>query len=409
MRVLHVINNGTTCGGAERLTADLVALQRAGGHNVRVLAGDRGGDGERFADLTWPVLAARGPWRVVRFYWNPGARAVLSDLVRRWRPDVIHLHTIGLLSIGALPVLHGIPTVMTVHGPELFLRDTIRFCLPDRYFRRADVVDGRLNLRGILATGWASMVTAPLSGWVLRRTVDVAAAPSPSMVDSAARVLGKVLLVRNGVSPRACPSPCPHRHSVPDGCRLVMVGRLERSKGPQVMLAAMPAILAQYPRAHLTIVGTGRAEASLRAQAARLGVLPAVTMTGWLPPAAVAAELACADIAVVPSIWPEAFGLTALEALAAGCTVVASACGGLTDLIRQDETGVLTRPGDAATLASAVAGLVADPARRARLARSGAALAGRLTVQAHAEQVADLYRIAMSRHAGRSEAGTPWR
>ncbi|WP_212988225.1 glycosyltransferase family 4 protein [Actinoplanes auranticolor] len=419
MRILHVINNGSTCGGAERLTADLVRAQRAGGHDVHVLAGDRPGPGEWFADSTWPVRTARGPARIRNFYVNQGARAALRELLSRFAPDVVHLHTIGLLSAGALPLLRGTPTVMTVHGPEYFVGGTVRYCLPAAYFRRADRVAGRLNARGVAAYAWGGVVTAGLSRYLLRRHVDVFTAPSASMAGLVERSLGPTRIIRNGLDegfraavrartanppgtgPRPLTAGAPGSRARPvtddapaSGPRLVTAGRLEDVKGVQVLLAAMPAILAAYPEARLTVLGTGSMEDRLRRLAGELGVGPAVSWAGWSPPATMAAALAAADIAVVPSIWPESFGLTALEALAAGCAVVAADSGGLPDLVRPGETGLLVPPGDAPALAEAVLLLLADPALRARLAAAGTQLADQLTLTAYAEAVYAAYHDA---------------
>ena len=395
MRILHVINNGSTCGGAERLTADLVRAQRAGGHSVHVLAGDRPGPGEWFADSTWPVRTARGPARVRNFYFNEGARAALRDQLTRFAPEVVHLHTIGLLSAGALPLLRGTPTVLTVHGPEYFVAGTVRYCLPPAYFRRADRVHGRLNARGITAYAWGGVVTGGLSRWLLRRHVNVFTAPSSYMAGLVERSLGPARIIPNGLDdgfraavrarPAGPPGPGPH---------LVTAGRLEDVKGVQVVLSAMPAILAAHPGARLTVLGTGTMDEHLRRMAGELGVGSAVRWGGWSAPATMATALAAADVAVVPSIWPESFGLTALEALAAGCAVVAADGGGLPDLVRPGETGLLVPPGDAPALAAAVLSLLADPARRARLAAAGRRLADQLTLTAYADAVEAAYHDA---------------
>ena len=80
-----------------------------------------------------------------------------------------------------------------------------------------------------------------------------------------------------------------------------------------------------------------------------------------------------ADVVVVPSKQPDPLPNAALEAAAAGCCVVASDHGGLPEILRDGETGVLVPPRDAGALARAVADLVDDPARRERLAAAAAA------------------------------------
>jgi glycosyltransferase involved in cell wall biosynthesis len=76
-------------------------------------------------------------------------------------------------------------------------------------------------------------------------------------------------------------------------------------------------------------------------------------------------------VAVVPSLWPEPFGTVALEAMAAGKPVVASAVGGLADLVIDGVTGILVTPGDADQLRKAIARLLGDPALRERMGQAG--------------------------------------
>jgi glycosyltransferase involved in cell wall biosynthesis len=425
MRILHVINNGTACGGAERLTADLAEEQRAAGHLVRVLSSDRPGSGEEYADTTWPVPTGR----VARAYthlYNSAAKAVLAAVVRDWHPDVVHLHTVGLLSPPALSALAAVPTVMTVHGPELFVRGTLRWCLPPGYFRGRDRLAGRLTAAGWLAQAWAAGVTARRWRRALRH-VDLFAAPSPFLARLVAP-LGSTRVVRNGL--RHNYFAASDRFVASGGARsgqadgddadvlkiwrdrqpydIVFAGRLEDFKGPQILIAAMPAVLAAHPHARLTIAGTGPLAPSLRRLAAELAVGHAVQFVGWQTPAQLAPLLAGAAVAAVPSLWPESFGLSAVEALAAGCAVVATDSGGLADVIRHGETGLLVSPADPAALAAAINTLLGDQELARRLTSAGHRLAGTFTMAAHADAVADLYRDALVQHARRISTMRNW-
>lgn len=98
--------------------------------------------------------------------------------------------------------------------------------------------------------------------------------------------------------------------------------------------------------------------------------------------------LASATVAVVPSLWAEAFGLTVVEAMAAGTPLVASAIGGIPELIRPEQTGLLVPPGDAAALAAAIRRLLDDAGLRARLSEQGRAEAQkRFSVERAAEEL----------------------
>ena len=97
----------------------------------------------------------------------------------------------------------------------------------------------------------------------------------------------------------------------------------------------------------------------------------------------------------MPSVVAEAFGLTALEGMAAGRPVVAFASGGLPELVRHRETGFLVPKGDVAGLASAIQQLLTDPARRERLGAAGRRVAAGFTTEARVDALSDIYeRIA---------------
>ncbi len=148
--------------------------------------------------------------------------------------------------------------------------------------------------------------------------------------------------------------------------RLLYVGQLVAGKGVRVLLEAAARLRVPFT---LTIVGAGRDERLLRRRAASCP--PGfVRFTGWQ--ADVAPFFAAADVVVVPSLWNEPFCLAGVEALAAGVPVVAFDRGGIGDWLKPDETGVFAPP-TAEGLARALEGLAADPARLARLSRTGVA------------------------------------
>lgn len=156
-------------------------------------------------------------------------------------------------------------------------------------------------------------------------------------------------------------------------------------KGLDVLLDALVRLRRDRPHAHLLLAG-GAPAASTRA---RLRQLPAgaVTVTGAMPQPELARAYAGAEVVVVPSRY-EGFSLPALEAMACGTPVVASRAGALPEVL--GEVGVLVPPGDPAALADALGALLADPARRDRLARAGRArVTGRFTWDAVAARTAE--------------------
>jgi glycosyltransferase involved in cell wall biosynthesis len=101
-------------------------------------------------------------------------------------------------------------------------------------------------------------------------------------------------------------------------------------------------------------------------------------------------------VAVVPSRWPEPAGLVALEAMAAGRPVVASAVGGLADIVLDDTTGILVPAGDATALRAGIHQLLADPARRVRMGEAGRERAASYAAGVVVPQIERVYREAIA-------------
>src|SRR5690606_20495241 len=100
------------------------------------------------------------------------------------------------------------------------------------------------------------------------------------------------------------------------------------------------------PTARLRVVGEGPERPALEALARSLGLDGAVSFRGWVSPADVEHELADAWAQVVPSLWAEPLGLIALEAIVRGVPVIASAAGGLGEIVEHGRSGLLFPNGD---------------------------------------------------------------
>jgi glycosyltransferase involved in cell wall biosynthesis len=163
---------------------------------------------------------------------------------------------------------------------------------------------------------------------------------------------------------------------VPDGAFTVaLLGRLSPWKGQDVLIDALADTRLREAGAVALIAGAPwrgeeRRGRELRELADRLGVADRVRFLGFRDD--VSTVLGAADVVAVPSTQPDPLPNAALEAGAAGCCVVAADHGGLPDMIRDGETGVLVPPADVGALATALAGLAADPDRCAALAGAAA-------------------------------------
>lgn len=169
--------------------------------------------------------------------------------------------------------------------------------------------------------------------------------------------------------------PPPRMRHPGEPMRLLFIGRLVERKGVGVLLEALARGGAGD---RLTIVGDGPLRPELEAQARRAGLAGRVDFAGAVPAAALSARLAEADALVLPAVRDakgdvEGLGVVLIEALSAERPVIASASGGIVDIVRDGDTGLLVPPGDAGALASAIARYREDPRLAADLAARGRA------------------------------------
>ncbi len=192
-----------------------------------------------------------------------------------------------------------------------------------------------------------------------------------------------VHVVRNGIPlDRFAPGPPPAglraELGLPEGVPVAsVVGRLTPWKGHQVLLRAWPAVRARVPGARLIVVGEVAFwdegyGAQLRALAEELGLGGSVHWAGFRED--VADVLRLSDLLVLPSI-DEPFGRVIIEAMSVGLPVVATASGGVPEIVIEGETGLLAPPGEPEGLADAIVAVLSDPARAHEMGAAGRARA----------------------------------
>jgi glycogen synthase len=154
------------------------------------------------------------------------------------------------------------------------------------------------------------------------------------------------------------------RFAAPDEKLVLLVGRLVYEKGFHLALDALPGLIRRAGRVRFLVAGAGPAEAELRAQAQRLGLMEHGTFVGWTGDDVLHSLYRIADLCVVPSLY-EPFGLVALEAMASGCPCIVADTGGLREVV--PSVGLRFRARSARSLARMAERLLTDDALRARL------------------------------------------
>lgn len=171
------------------------------------------------------------------------------------------------------------------------------------------------------------------------------------------------------------------RREAGDGFELLFVGRLVRRKGVDVLLRAVK-ILSGDPRLRVRIVGGGPERASLENLARELSLAGVVSFEGVIDEKRIDAMFTRCDALVLPAIVTESgdtegLGVVLIEAMGYGKPVIASSAGGIVDIVKDEDTGLLVPPGDPDALASAIRRAMDEPAVMDAMAKRGTAFAER--------------------------------
>jgi glycosyltransferase involved in cell wall biosynthesis len=167
------------------------------------------------------------------------------------------------------------------------------------------------------------------------------------------------------------------------------VGWLLAVKGPMHLLNAMDEVRRRHPEAVLVFLGKGELEQELKAKAEKLGMSDCTVFLGWREDLAEIMQLL--DILVLPSL-NEGMGRVLVEAMAAAKPIVASLTGGIPDLVRHNETGLLVPPGNEAALSESIQWLIENPEDARLMGLKGRQRCEQFSLQAMIDKLDALYR-----------------
>jgi glycosyltransferase involved in cell wall biosynthesis len=161
----------------------------------------------------------------------------------------------------------------------------------------------------------------------------------------------------------------PHALPPSQSPNVLFVGQVIRGKGVDLMLKALAELKSDWKA---TIVGEGSFLDACKQLAVKLGISDRVTFPGWIPHAELDAYYQSASMLLVPSRWPEPFGMVGIEAMARGRPVVAFSNGGIPDWLDHGITGLLVPAANIAAMAVAIQKLLGDTSLAARMGQAGA-------------------------------------
>jgi glycosyltransferase involved in cell wall biosynthesis len=399
MRVAVANRHRGIVGGAESYIKGVVTALESAGIELALLSEVESAPGRESIDLS----TGAPTWCVS----DLGEAAALAAM-RTWRPDVVYVHLIESPALEA-QLLELAPAVLFAHsyhgmcisGEKTFKFPVVRPC--GLRFGRKCLLHFYPNRCGGLS---------PFTMWqdYLKQSERHSILPKYCAIATASEYVRRELIANGAKPDRVHKIPMmlsatfaePGKQqfaSLADGTkRILFVGRMGLLKGTGTLLESLPAVAAALnSKINLTLIGDGPGRTAWEENARRVQVRDgriSIQMAGWKKPEKIRAMLAEAELLVVPSVWPEPFGLVGPEAGRLGVPAAAFDVGGISEWLVDGVNGVLApgNPPTAQGLADAIVRCVHDPAVHKRLRAGALELSQRFDTRLHVQSLIEIFR-----------------
>ena len=312
----------------------------------------------------FPAVDFRG---VAPTIWRPGSTNIrysvsVASSLRRLKPALVEVHNRPEIALALASRLPDIPVTLILNNDPQGMRQSTT-----------------PNERASLLNKLALVLTS--SAWLRNRLLDGVASPHRLPV-----------VLPNCLDLNELPPPRPREHGI------LFAGRIVADKGPDAFVTACATVLPHLTGWRAEMIGADRFRVdspetafvlNIRAAAENAGV----RMVGYRDHPDVLDAMARAAIVVVPSRWPEPFGLVALEAMASGAALICAPRGGLPEVA--GDVALYANPDQPAEIAAALLALGEDEPRRAAMAQAGRARARLFDLPVIADQLSALRRGVM--------------
>jgi glycosyltransferase involved in cell wall biosynthesis len=315
--------------------------------------------------------------------WNPDALGIVKGILKRERPDVVHVNNYKGFSLAVFQA------AKSMHLPILFTaHDCSLICVRANLLRAS----GRVCERPLAVCA----IYAGIQRRLVHGKVDLLTAPSQFAIDKL-KSTGLFAGVKSVRLPPPVRTNCAMLEKTYEPIDVAYVGDISRQKGVQILIAAFKGTKA--PGARLHIAGRGQGLEEMRTLAADDS---RIQFPGFLTGDDLSALYRRASVLVVPSICYDNSPTVIYESLSFGTPVVASAIGGIPELVEEGHNGYLFEPGNIEQLKAILGSLVANPTSLEQLHKGSFESSKSYEMDKHLDQLEALYEDLANVAPGRS-------
>lgn len=378
MKILHIAENYAPVGGQEDYIYNVCnELEKIGYENIIVY-------GIRHSN-SWHI-EGRGEYHIegiTDYYCLEENNRRLLSIVKEQDPDLIYLHTVENARV-IKRLLDLKPIIKYVHNHNMTCPSGTK-C--GRFFKCHKTLDWKCLIYCLAGNCTGCRPPDALSRYRIAKDNLVLAKDFSRLIVASEYMKGE--LIKNGIDDEKVikipyfvyPPEDTEEVSTSSSDIILFAGRLCKTKGPDYLIKSLKWLKRPY---RLVVAGDGYYMNYVKRLAKQMKIDKNIDFAGWQTKVKLKEFYKRASLLVMPSVWPEPFGIVGIEAMSYGKPVVAFNVGGINEWLKEGENGFLVRPKDTLSLAERINRLLADLEIKTRFGENGKMLIGeRFSPQAH--------------------------